>query len=107
MTLIIPITANPSQTLTTQLSGQTSQINIYQKRTGLFVDLYVNNSLIIGGVIAQNLNRIVRYAYLGFQGDLAFNDTQGNDDPIYTGLGSRWQLLYLTPADLTALGLSS
>ena len=101
----IPLQSVASQTLTTQLSGQTTQINVYQKGTGLFVDVYVDNSLIIGGVIAQNLNRIVRYAYLGFQGDLAFNDTQGSDDPVYTGLGSRWQLLYLTPADLTALGL--
>lgn len=103
--MIIPITANPSQTLTTNLAGQLCQINIYQKFYGLFVDLYVNNTLVIGGVIAQNLNRIVRSTYLGFMGDLAFNDTQGTDDPNYTGLGTRWQLIYATPANLATMGL--
>lgn len=66
----------------------------------MFLDLYVANSLIIGGVICENANRIVRSSYLGFVGDLAFFDTQGEEDPIYTGLGSRWVLDYLEPADM-------
>ena len=45
-------------------------------------------------------NRIVRDTYLGFLGDLAFFDLQGEDDPYYTGLGDRWVLGYLTTADL-------
>ena len=103
--LIVPLTANPSQTLTTNLNGQVCQINVYQKFFGLFVDLYLNNNLIIGGVIAQNSNRIVRSLYLGFSGDLAFYDTQGNDDPDYIGLGTGWPLYYLSPTDLSNLGL--
>ena len=100
--LIVPIKSLASQTSTVQLSGQTTQINIYQKGTGLFVDIYVDNELVIGGVIAQNFNWIVRYDYLGFLGDLVFYDTQGNDDPVYTGLGTRWILYYLTPAEVAA-----
>jgi hypothetical protein len=65
---------------------------------GAFVDLYVNNVLIIGSAIGQNLNRIVRSVYLGFAGDLVFFDTAGDADPVYSGLGSRWQLLYLPAA---------
>ena len=56
----------------------------------------------IGGVIAGNLNVIVRSAYLGFVGDLAFIDTQGSDDPVYTGLGARWILTYFAPSELPA-----
>jgi len=106
---IIPLTAVPSQLVNVLLAGQNCQIKVYQKSTGMFVDLYVDNALIIGGVIAENLNRIVRDAYLGFVGDLVFYDTQstvqadgtlGGADPSYTGLGAQFQLLYVTAAEL-------
>ena len=99
---IIPLQAIPNQTLTTQLANQSVSLNIYQMAYGLFVDVYVNDVLIIAGVIAENLNRIVRSLYLGFVGDLAFIDTQGTTDPIYTGLGDRYQLAYLEESDLPA-----
>ena len=105
--LIIPTSAVPNQTLLAQLGGQTAEINVYQEAYGLFVDLYVAGTLIIGGVVAQNLNRIVRDAYLGFTGDLIFGDTQGTDDPVYWGLGTRWLLAYLGETDLTAAGFAA
>ena len=37
---------------------------------------------------------ILRVPYTGFIGDIAVNDTQGDDAPDYTGWGSRWQLLF-------------
>ena len=64
------------------------------------MDVYIGNTLIIAGVICQNENRIVRSLYLGFSGDFAWYDTQGSTDPIYTGLGSRYLLLYLYPNEL-------
>lgn len=98
--LTVPVAATPSQTISVLLASQPCQIDIYQRSTGLYVDLYVNDALIIGGVIAQNKNRIVRSAYLGFIGDLAFYDTQGKDDPAYSGLGSRFLLQYIEAAEL-------
>ena len=103
MSLAIPLQATPSQTLAVTLSGQAVQLNIYQKRSGLYMDVLVNNTLIIGGVICKNLNRIVRSLYLGFQGDLAFVDNQGSTDPVYSGFGSRFILLYLDAADIASL----
>ena len=100
--VIIPLQAVPSQAVSVTLGAQISQINVYQKLPGLFIDLYVDNVLVIGGVICQNLNRIVRSAYLGFSGDLAFIDNQGDTDPVFTGLGTRYSLAYLSPADLLA-----
>ena len=100
--VIIPLQAVPSQAVSVTLGTQISQINVYQKLPGLFIDLYVDNVLVIGGVICQNLNRIVRSAYLGFSGDLAFIDNQGDTDPVFTGLGTRYSLAYLSPADLLA-----
>ena len=98
--LIVPLQPLASQTVALTLNGQACKINVYQKSTGLFCDLYVNDGLIIGGVICQHLNVIVRSAYLGFSGDIAFYDTQRTDDPVYTGLGSRWLLGYFTPDEL-------
>ena len=85
--------------MTIALGGQRCQIDVRQRRTGLFLDLYVAGNLVIAGALCQDRNPVVRSVYLGFAGDLAFIDTQGTDDPSYTGLGSRWVLAYLTPSD--------
>ena len=98
---IVPLQAVPNQTLQVQLSAQPCIINLYQTDYALFMDLYVGNSLIACGVICQNLNRIVRSAYRGFVGDLAFVDTQGSTDPVYTGLGARYQLIYFDEKSLS------
>lgn len=102
--LIVPLQPRPSQQVQVQLAGQTCQIKVYQAPTAMFTDLYVNNGLIIGGVICQNRNRIVRSTYLGFIGDLIFVDQQGTTDPVYTGLGTRYLLYYLSTDNLGGLG---
>jgi len=102
---VIPINDTPSQTLNVALNGQNCRIDLYTRTQGLCCDLYINDSLIIGGVICQNVNFIVRDSYLGFLGDLMFVDTQSSDDPSSPGLGSRYVFMYLTPADISAAGL--
>ena len=62
----------------------------------------ISNSPIVNSVPCQNRNRVVRDAYLGFDGDFIWVDTQGNSDPYYTGIGSRFLLIYLANADLAA-----
>ena len=67
------------------------------------MDVLVDGSQIIGGVICQNLNRIVRSLYLGFVGDFCFIDNQeGTADPFYLELGTRFILAYLETTDLPA-----
>ena len=101
---IIPINDVTTQQVNVQLNNQACLLNIYQNTYGLFMDVYVNNTLIIGGVACQYNNRIVRDLYLGFIGDLSFADTQGANDPTSPGLGTRYVLQYWTPADLNGLG---
>lgn len=102
--LIVPLAAVPNQAVTVTLNGQVCQVDIYTTDLGLFLDLYVNDVLIIGGVICENLNRIVRSLYLGFSGDLAWIDGQGDTDPIWQGLGpttaARYCLAYVFPSEL-------
>ena len=91
----IPTLASPAQTLTTQLAGQAVRLAMTQRSGGLFADVYVNDALIIGGVLCQNDNAIVRSPYLGFAGDLYFHDTQGGLGDIgYADLGGRVVLLF-------------
>lgn len=97
---VIPVQAFPRQQLQVQLSGQNCSLTIAQNAYGLFMDVYVDGVLLIGGVICLNRNRIVRMAYAGFIGDLAFIDLEGVEDPVYIGLGSRWLLGYFSPAEL-------
>ncbi len=92
----IPLQSVPNQTTQVVLANQSCQINVYQAPTALFIDVYVNDAPIRVGMICQDRNRIVRRLYLGFVGDFIFVDTQGTIDPVYTGLGSRFFLIYLS-----------
>lgn len=98
--LIVPLQALPNQTVRVQLNGQLCQVNAYQKPAGLFMDLLVDNAPMVTGAICERNNRIVRDAYLGFIGDMAWIDTQGQEDPEYTGVGTRYFLAYLFPDEI-------
>lgn len=97
---IVPIIDEPSQTLTITLGGQSCRIELKTRSTGLYCDMYVNDTLILGSVVCRNLARLVIDGYLGFVGDLMFSDTQGADDPSSPGLGTRFLLFYIEASDL-------
>lgn len=105
---VVPLTEAPSQQLSTTLGGQSVIIRVYTKSVNvprlppgaiatdppfyknadpLFLDLYkaaADGTLgaVVLGVTCLHATRIVRDAYLGFAGDLAFYDLQGTDDPF-------------------------
>lgn len=97
---VIPLTPTPSQQLSVTLGGQNCVINIYQKSTGVYADLFVSGNTLLTTVICHDRCKIVRYTYLGFTGDLSFIDTQGKSDPDYTLFGTRYLLVYLTPTEV-------
>ena len=96
----IAIATIPSQKFSSVLGGQNCQIKVYQKSTGVFIDIAVNNSPVVSGVICRDRVKLVHQSYLGFVGDLFFADTQGVSDPDYTGFGTRYRLVYLEASDL-------
>lgn len=91
---VIPLIAQPSQILSVQLGGRSCDIALYQKSTGLFMDLAVNGAQILKAKLCLNGVGLVKYAYLGFVGQLTFIDTEGSSDPTYDGLGARYILVY-------------
>jgi hypothetical protein len=97
----IPVQSVPNQGFQATLGSQQVSLAIYQTDYGLFMDVFSNGSTVVQGVICENLNRIVRDAYLGFVGDFCWYDTSGaGDDPVYTGLGSQFSLIYLEASDI-------
>jgi hypothetical protein len=94
MSQVVPLVAVPSQTLSITLGRQAVRVTVSQKALGVFVDIYLNDVLVVGGVQARNLVKIIREHYRGFVGDLYFFDTQGTNDPAYQELGARYILLY-------------
>lgn len=90
----IPLIVTPSQTLTVALGQQPCRINVRQRRTGLYVDLYLQDVPIFQGVKALDRCKLVREAYLDFTGDLYFIDTQGAEDPDYTGFDGRFLFVW-------------
>lgn len=92
----IPITSQAAQTFDIQLNGQNCTITLSQKNTGLFFDMSVDGNSCVNSVICLNLVGLIREAYYGFVGQLAFIDTVGTDDPTYDGLGTRYQLVFVS-----------
>lgn len=99
----IPLQNIPSQLTKVVLGGQNVQIFIYQKDQGVFVDINSDGVDIVVGVIARDAVPLVCREYAGFIGNLLFIDTQGNSDPFYSGLGSRFSLVYLTADEYVLL----
>jgi hypothetical protein len=97
---IIPLNATPSQSMSVNLAGQDCRFSVYQRSTGVYLDLFVSNNPIIQGVLCRDRSLLVRDTYLGLAGDLAFTDTQGLNDPEYSGLGGRFLLVYLEAGEV-------
>lgn len=94
--LRVPLIAVPAQSLVINLGGQQCEITIAEKYPGgVFLSLRVNSVQVLTSMICRDRVSLVRFPYRGFNGTLAFVDTQGTSDPTYTGFGSRYQLAYV------------
>lgn len=127
----VPLNPVPSQSLSVTLNGQAAQIAVYQlgtpPDTHLYLDLLSAGAPIVTCRICRgyggqqemtsaglaNTTPVLVLAdaqYQGFAGDFMWIDTQASPtqqaaDPQASGLGDRWQLVYLSPADLEAAGI--
>lgn len=101
MSLQIPLSAVPAQTLNVVLGLQKCSISLYQRGEALYCDLFVNGQAVVLTRACRNKIRLLLDAqYHGFLGDLVIVDTQGDTQPTYLGLGARYILLYLSAAEI-------
>lgn len=111
---IVPLNPTYNQTTSIVLNNQATTLNVYQLSTGLYMDVLLNGVQIVGGVLCLNRNLIIINSYLGYSGDFIWvanqttkiNNLLTGPDPTYTGLGSIYNLYYLTPQNLQFFGIS-
>ena len=94
MAQAIPLRSVAAQEFNVVLGQQACALKLYQKSAGLFMDVYLSGEPLIVGVLCRDRSRIVRSKYLGLAGDMYFVDTEGEADPYYAGLGSRWVRMF-------------
>ena len=88
MTLVnIPLEPIPNQSVSYPLNGLTYTIDINTHLDSLYISVFQGGQYLLR-------NRALRsFAPVGFGLQLA--DIEGEDDPAYTGLGTRWLLMGL------------
>lgn len=87
---------SPNQSLSVVLAQQNAQIVIRQNGGNIYFDLKVDDSPIVVGRLCQDRQRLLLDAkYRGFIGDFVWFDINGTNRPFYTGIGSRYFLMYL------------
>ncbi len=95
----IPLSAVPSQAFESQLSpDKLARISLRTFGRYLYFTL--------DGVVATRLCRdrvrlLLDAEYHEFGGDFMIVDTQGRNDPNWSGLGARYILVYIPPEELT------
>jgi hypothetical protein len=100
---IVPISDVPSQILSVSLNGQSCRLRIFTRRSSIYMDIFVNDVLLVAGARCRNFVPIARDVYLGFSGELVFRDLQGTTDPASPGLNTRYQLVYLSADDMAGI----
>ena len=92
---IIPLQAIPNQTFTVYLNDKECEIHVYLRYTHMYMDLTVEDKVIFQGMICLNNVDLIQFPNLGVTGNFKFIDTQGNEDPYYSGFNERWFLTYV------------
>ncbi|QCE35634.1 hypothetical protein FAI40_10025 [Acetobacteraceae bacterium] len=91
---VLPISKVPSQKVQSLLLGKKTMLWIRQLASGIYCDIWVENTLIAAGVLCLNKTWMLRDKTFSINGDFVFLDTQGNTDPTLNGLGDRYQLIF-------------
>ncbi|MFP1767250.1 phage baseplate plug protein [Lonsdalea quercina] len=97
---IVSLENSKSQSVLANLGSQACLIRLIQRESFLYMDLTVDGVPVLQGVPCLYGNRIVRYSYLAFKGDLFFLDNEGSSDPSWNGLADRFPLYYISEDEL-------
>lgn len=96
----VPLALAPSQTLSVVVGGQACNIALRQNGANMYFDLTVNSvPIVIARIVRNKQLLLIDVKYKGFRGDFLFNDSQGDTQPVYTGLDTRYRLYYVETTD--------
>lgn len=90
----IPLDPVPSQEFEIELSGGAYTLNIYQRDATVYADLKDESGYVFSGVKALDRTGLKLSGYMRLPGQLWFEDQAGEEDPDYSGFGTRFLLCY-------------
>ena len=96
---IVPLQAMPAQRLQIVLDGQYCTLSVYWRWGRCYADLSVGATPVFAGMLCLHGVKVNISPSVTFSGSLIFVDTQAQDAPQWQGLGTRWQLLYLSEGE--------
>ena len=93
--MTVPLRQEPNQSLQIVLGEQNCTLRFISRGVNLYCDLAVDQTVIWSGFICRNLVGLKLYDCLAFRGQLYLVDMQGAEGPHWSGLGERFQLVYV------------
>ena len=90
----IPLSAIPHQLVSVVIDDKAYEIEVRQCGSSLFVSVTIDGEQITSAVRAVNRGSITPWADYRVGTEIVWVDTQGDADPQYDGLGTRWRLVY-------------
>ncbi len=100
--LFLPVKKEPNQRFSVILDNQNCTIEIFQRFDHLYLNLFVDDVAVVQGVLCHNNLGITAVDTLAFRGMLYFTDVQGDSDPQYEGLGTRYYLIFVPEGDMVS-----
>ncbi len=98
---VIPLAAIPSQTLAIILDGQNASISLRQNGPNMYFSLQADGVAVVTSRICRDAQLLLVDAhYRGFLGDFLFVDLQDAEQPFFTGLGTRFVLVFLSDSEV-------
>lgn len=92
----IPLAKTPNQELAINLGNQIINITLNTRiNNNLYISVTADDEQIINNRICRSGERLINADYKNINGDLAFIDTLGNSDPIWSELDDRYILYWV------------
>ena len=93
--MTVPLRQEPNQSLQIVLGEQNCTLRFISRGVNLYCDLAIDQTVMCSGFICLNLVGFMLYVYLSFRWLLYFVYMFGYVDPHWSGLGDRFQLVYV------------
>ncbi len=96
---VIPLIANPNQSLQILLDNQSMTFRVYQKNSSLYIDISKDNNPLCYGQKCLFGRSVMSFSQNLFKGSLHFIDIEENTAPSFSRLGERYFLVYLSESE--------
>lgn len=98
--LQISLSQLANQSFQTVVAQQNCYITLRTLGENLYFSLSVDENVLVTNKIVRNSVPLVLYKHYGFIGDFIFVDLQGNTDPTYDELNTRYVMMYLEESEI-------